>query len=228
MLNNVIERTKKTLQKRSLHYRNLVIIISLLLFITPITALISLSWQPLFAWLLIPLAYTLFLYSDQRQLSKWQLTILTDWQQDKLKLQFLAQSLLHLPIFPENTIQSMVALLPQPKESDTLSFESRQAIVCLQKTINHCHRIRNSMLILSMIIIVFSFLLSIILNSFFPLLFIVFIMPLRIIETWYFNQQWQIQLKKNSVFYKKDKVFLAIISHLDCYPLVCLIPTTGK
>ena len=228
MLNNAIELTKKTLQKRALYYRNLVIIVSLLLVITPISALISLSWQPLIAWLFIPLSYTLFLYTEQKKLADWQLTILTYWQEEQLKLHFLAQSLLHLPIFPENTIQSMVALLPQPKESDTLPSESRQAIVCLQKTINHCHRIRNSMLILSMIIIIFSFLLSIILNSFFPLLFIVFMMPLRIIETWYFNQQWQIQLKKNSVFYKKDKVFLAIISHLDCYPLVCLIPTTGK
>ena len=54
MLDIAIKITKNTLQKRSTHYRNLVIVVSLLLFIPPITALISLSWLALSAWLLIP------------------------------------------------------------------------------------------------------------------------------------------------------------------------------
>lgn len=228
MLNYTIEQTKKTLQKRSLHYRNLVVIVSLLLFITPIAALISLSWQPLLAWLFIPLAYTLFLYSDQRQLSDWQLTLLTYWQQDKLKLQFLEQSLLHLPIFPENTIRSMLALLPQHKDSDSLENEARNALLSIQKQINHCHRIRNSMLIVSIIILLVSLLLSIALHSFLPLLLMIFIILFRLAETWYFKRQWQTQLKKTIADYEANKVFLAIISRLDCYPLGYLIKYNSK
>ena len=92
----------------------------------------------------------LFLYSDQRKLSHWQLTILSYWQEDKLKLHFLEQSLMHLPIFPERTIQSMIALLPQARASDTLDIETRKLLFNIQKKINRSHQLRNIVIILSL------------------------------------------------------------------------------
>ena len=219
MLNKAITLTKKTLQKRSSHYRNLVIVVSLLLFLSPIIALISFNWQFLLAWLLIPLAYSIFLYFDQSKLSYWQLTILSYWQDDQLKLHFLEQSLMHLPIFPENTIKSMVELLPQPEESDNLSIKTRKLIVNIQKIINHCNHLNNIYIILTFTIIFVCILYAFLYISLLSLLFIFFLIPIFLIKKYYIKLL-KVHITKDIKIYCNDKKIWGILSNLSWYPLI--------
>ncbi|MGV6809100.1 MAG: hypothetical protein ACWA5U_04415 [bacterium] len=215
LLNKAIDLTKYTIEKRSTIYRNLIVFISLSLAISPIISLLSLSWSPLVAWLAIPFFYSIFLSVDHHLLSKWQFDILSHWKDDKLKLSFLGQSLLHLPIFPESTIKSMLGLLPQHQKIDTLRFEERTQIIKVLKVIHHCHNIRNIVLVLSTFILFIAPTSSFFLNKLPPLLLLILIILFYLLEKFYFNYQW----KKKIANTTNSGKTIDILNTLDWYPL---------
>lgn len=215
MLEEFLGKTKKSLKARSFHYRNLIVLVSLLIFSPPIISLLSLSWSPLIAWLAIPFFYSIFLSVDHHLLSKWQFDILSHWKDDKLKLSFLRQSLLHLPIFPESTIKSMLGLLPQHQKIDTLRFEERTQIIKVLKVIHHCHNIRNIVLVLSTFILFIAPTSSFFLNKLPPLLLLILIILFYLLEKFYFNYQW----KKKIANTTNSGKTIDILNTLDWYPL---------
>jgi uncharacterized surface protein with fasciclin (FAS1) repeats len=135
---HAIDSTQQTIYQRTVHYRNLVIFTSLSILIFLLWALIQFSWHPLLGLFVLVPFYGIFVYLDNRMVSKWQEQLLISWQEGKLDLKIFISVINGFSHLPKNTLQAMLNLLPSNTIPDTDKQPSvtRQALVYTLITIN--------------------------------------------------------------------------------------------
>jgi hypothetical protein len=138
---DAINLTKNTIQKRARSYRNMVVVLSLLLLL----AIIASLWF----WSLIPLAYllffwpvySLFLLSDQLKIYTWKKAILSAWQVQQIELGIAHTTIKSLPYIPAPTIDTLFATLPDQGKAKKLAPEARETVLQHQQYLHKLQKI---------------------------------------------------------------------------------------
>lgn len=107
-----LQLTTRTIDRRAFHFRNLVVLLVVVVAGCAVAALVRWSWRPLVGWLsVIPLCGA-FVVWDNYLVSRWQARILAMWTDGALHVEDFAQSILSLRLLPGATLRGMLALLP--------------------------------------------------------------------------------------------------------------------
>jgi hypothetical protein len=167
-----IEATQQTIQNRTRHYRNLVIMTTIIILLSLILAIIQFAWQPMLGCLSLIPANGLFIYLDNRQVNHWQQQLLDFWNQQQLDLEHFATTIAGFRHLPSHTLQGMLNTLP-PKSvrtANNLPPTTHEALTLTLQTIN---RYQNQQILFATLMIttsVVAFALSLLLWSWLPLL----------------------------------------------------------
>jgi hypothetical protein len=145
-INDAVRLTTRTIERRTSSFRNLVIAVVAVTFISAVWAGAQLSWRPLLACLaLFILLYGVFLYRDSHFVAQWQQQILGMWIQQHLDLKIFAEAMNTLPTLPSYTLQGMLRTLPTKELApsvDTTGLATRKALAMTLQTINRCQNDR--------------------------------------------------------------------------------------
>jgi len=111
VLLEAINLTFRTMERRSRHYRNLVIAVSLTAMASVILAVIFRRWVVLSTGFALPLYVGGFLFLDHRLVTTWRRRVLHMRDKRGLSLAQLAQILSGLRHLPQASLRSMLAAL---------------------------------------------------------------------------------------------------------------------
>ena len=104
--------TRELLNRRSRHYRDLVVAVGVVGLTVPVAALVLDEWRFLLTWLLIAPIVGLFLALDARSVVRWRSSILDGWVAGVLDLDALVEGLTSIKLLPARTIAGLVDPLP--------------------------------------------------------------------------------------------------------------------
>jgi hypothetical protein len=139
-----LKATTRTINSRTVLFRNLVITIVAVGLISVSWAVFQLSWRPLMAGfvLLVPL-YGMFLCLDVRLIDHWQQQILQMWVQGHLDLKVFPEAMNTISTLPHSTLRGMLRTLPTPSPFiSAIPATVRKALSTTLKTINRCQNDR--------------------------------------------------------------------------------------
>jgi hypothetical protein len=109
---DAVDLTTRTIDRRALHYRNLVVLLVLVIMVCAVWAVVSWSGLPLLGWLfLLPLCGG-FLVFDSHLVNRWRERILRMWTQEELDLKIFAECIASIRMLPPGTLGAMLATLP--------------------------------------------------------------------------------------------------------------------
>jgi hypothetical protein len=142
---DAIVLTTQTIDRRAELFRNLVVLVVVLVVGSLLWAGVGVSWRPLLALLaLVPLC-GFFLFLDTWLVNRWRHQVLELWAQGQLSLDGLVKGIRSIRLLPPRTLQGMLASLPM-KLNNPGAFPSvpvlRRALVATLKTINRCDNAR--------------------------------------------------------------------------------------
>ena len=105
--------TNEAMSRRLMWYRNLVVCVAVLLVLSPILALILLSWKPLIGLLLLPPLCGYFAIQDGRIVRRWRNAILAMQRSGGLNLANFCCTIEMHRGYPKKTIKAMLETLDE-------------------------------------------------------------------------------------------------------------------
>lgn len=145
-VNDAVRLTTRTIDRRTSSFRNLVIAVVTVAFISAVWAGAQLSGRPLLACLAsLILLYGVFLYRDSHFVAQWQQQILEMWIQQHLDLKIFSEAMNTLPMLPSYTLQGMLRTLPTKELApsvDSTGLATQKALAMTLHTINRCQNER--------------------------------------------------------------------------------------
>lgn len=117
---NALQLTTQTIDRRAFHFRNLVILLVVIVLGCLIAALVQWSWRPLVGWLAVMPLCGAFLVFDNYLVGRWQRQMLKLWADGALHVEDFAQSILALRLLPGATLRGMLALLPSTGDGPSM------------------------------------------------------------------------------------------------------------
>jgi hypothetical protein len=179
-LKDVIELTTQTIDRRAGLYRNLIVLVVVLVAGTLLWAAIGLSWRPLLALLaLVPLC-GFFLFLDAWLVNRWQQQVLERWAEGQLSLDGLVKAISPIRLLPARTLQGMLASVPT-KHNNLYVCQYppvlRRALAATLKTINRCENDRTGVTSVAYALGVASLALAVIQSSWMPLTGVLLVAP---------------------------------------------------
>lgn len=113
---DALRLTTSTIDRRAFHFRNLVVLVVLLVLACPVGALVLWSPRPLIGWLAVWPLCASYLVVDSWLVARWQRTLLGNWSMGDLHLEDFTQSISSLKMLPAATLRAMLATLPRGEE----------------------------------------------------------------------------------------------------------------
>lgn len=137
----LIDATRDTVQARAGQYKRLVMCIALGFIAVAAAALVLRQWPMLWAWALAPCAVITFFIADARSVQAWRQAVLQAWCAGEVRLDILAPTLRQVPGLPPQTVEGMLACLPQAMLDDApqawrgelASLQARLARAAMQR-----------------------------------------------------------------------------------------------
>jgi len=167
--------TTDTINSRIKRYKILVISVAVVTLGSLIWSIIRMSWFPLLVLILnVPICGA-FLISESLVLNRWQKKIFELWTNDLLDLSVYYDTMASIRMFPQNTLRSMLATLPEGKLADKSPKKIKESLAMTLKTINQCQIDRTVLNTIAITIILLSLVYALIIRSFIPLLSLLFI-----------------------------------------------------
>jgi hypothetical protein len=124
-----IDATLRALEDRSRFYRNLIVAVVLVSVASLLLAVIFLRWTPLFGLILIVPLVGGFLILDGRRVRCWRSEILQMFRAEAHDYSLFQKTIAGFRHLPPQTVQSMLATLPEQVDSQANVLEGRKADV---------------------------------------------------------------------------------------------------
>jgi hypothetical protein len=138
---DALELTTRTIDRRAYHYRNLVVLVVVIVLIFVVWAVIRRSILPLLGlFLLLPLCGG-FLFLDAYLVNGWRDRILQMWVEEELNLDAFAKSICAIRLLPAGTLGALLATLPvndNAPATGKLSTAMKKALALTLTTVNRC------------------------------------------------------------------------------------------
>lgn len=211
---DAIDLSKDIIQKRARDYRNMVVVLSLLLLVVIITCLWSWSFIPLAYLILFWPAYSLFLLGDQFKIYAWKEKLLSAWSGQQIELSIAQTTIKSLPYIPEKTIDTLFAALPTDEAEAQLKTEERKIYLQHQYYLHKLQKIFYSGNLLRSLITTSLMITSIHSLSWVYLLGLIVIFLYKHVELWLLRKCW-----KNHLAQKNSPGMKAATQYLDQMPL---------
>jgi hypothetical protein len=109
---DAVDLTTRTIDRRAFHYRNLVVLLVLVVVVCVVWAGVSGSGLPLLGWLLLLPLCGGFLVFDSHLVNRWRERILRMWTEEELDLKIFAECIASIRMLPLGTLGAMLATLP--------------------------------------------------------------------------------------------------------------------
>ena len=164
-----IDRTLRTIERRTRHYRNTIIVVVAIVAIAAIVSLVTFSWQPLCAIFLLPAVVFTFIYLDCRVIKIWSDELLDLWKKNELDLDLYTKSITMMKMIPKFTINSMLKLLPVQCAVKKEDADIRAVIAATLSSISSSHLLNSIVSLCIGIAIPLSVAISLVTFSLWPL-----------------------------------------------------------
>jgi len=136
-----IRLTTHTIQVRAMHYRNFVISVVSIAFMSMVWASITLSWRPLLGLLVLVPLCGIFLALDTSTVHRWRHQVLEMWIHDRLDLAIFTHAMTTIGPLPSHTLHGMLSTLPftgHGLAGRPLSPATRRGLALTVQTLNCC------------------------------------------------------------------------------------------
>jgi len=168
-MREALHATTDTINFRIKKFKILVISVSVITLGSLIWAIVWMSWFPLLVLILnIPICGAFFI-SETLILNRWQSQILELWISDLLNLGVYYDAMAKVRIFPQNTLHSMLATLPESNQEYNPPTNIKKSLAMTLQTINYCQTDRIVFNILAIIFGLASLICALIIHSLIPL-----------------------------------------------------------
>jgi hypothetical protein len=165
-----IDRTQRTIDARAAAYRNLVVVVTVVL-IGPIAAALLLrSWLPLVGMGALALLYCVFVIHDSRLVLGWQREMLRLWTEQQVDLKPLHDALNAVPQMPKRTLHGMLTMLPAPAAPEVLVPSMLRVVAFVAHETHAARHLQALLTATGRLIAIFSLLYAAALGSLLPLL----------------------------------------------------------
>jgi hypothetical protein len=193
-LKDAIELTTHTIDRRAGLFRNLIVLVVVLVVGSLLSSAIGLSWRPLLALLaLVPLC-GFFLSLDAWLVNRWRQHVLELWAQGQLRLDGLVQTISSIRLLPPRTLQGMLASVPT-KHNPPGPFQStpvlRRALASTLITINRCDTARTGVASVAYALGVASLTLAVIQGTWMALAGVLLVAPVLAAAWWLTAARWR-------------------------------------
>jgi hypothetical protein len=111
-LKEAVDLTTRTIDCRAFHYRNLVILLVLVVVVSGVWAAVRWSGLPLLGLLLLAPLCAAFILLDTTLVNRWRRRVLGWWVEGCLPLDNFANAVASLRMLPPGTVRAMVGTLP--------------------------------------------------------------------------------------------------------------------
>jgi hypothetical protein len=138
-----MDLTTATIDRRAARFRNLVVLLVILVAVSLLGAVLRLSWLPLLGLLaLLPLC-GFFIFLDTGLVNRWRQQVLEMWAEERLNLDGFTQAISSLRALPPQTVQGMLGSLPTKERTPAAAKPSPALRRALAATVNTIHRCEN-------------------------------------------------------------------------------------
>jgi hypothetical protein len=137
---DALELTTRTIDRRAFHFRNLVVLLVLVVVACVVWAVLEKSSSPLLGLLaLVPLCGG-FLVLDNYLVNRWRERVVRMWALEELDLAVFTRSIASVRILPAGTLGAMLATLPTGEHARTAAKLSPVMKEALSLTVTTIHR----------------------------------------------------------------------------------------
>ncbi|NLD92605.1 MAG: hypothetical protein GX639_08050 [Fibrobacter sp.] len=164
-----IDRTLRTIERRTRHYRNTIIVVVAIVAIAAIVSIVTFSWQPLCAIFLLPAVVVTFIYLDCRVIKIWSDELLDLWKKNELDLELYIKSITMMKMIPKSTLNGMLKLLPVQCAVKKEDAVIRAVIAATLSSISSSHLLNSTVSLCVGIAVPISIAISLVTFSLWPL-----------------------------------------------------------
>jgi len=136
-----IDQTTQTIDRRSKHFRNLIVAVTFVGLGSTLWAGIAWSWLPLTGiFLLVPFC-GLYLFIDGKLLDHWRQELFSVWEKGEIDFQALHDAVISISTLPKDSVLGMLDTLPSAGDlvaEQGISTSTRKAVAAVVTTINTC------------------------------------------------------------------------------------------
>lgn len=214
--------TMHTIQVRAMRYRNFVIGVVSIAFMSMVWAGITLSWHPLLGLLVLVPLCGVFLSLDTSTVHRWRHQVLEMWIYDRLDLAIFTHAMTTIRPLPSYTLHGMLSTLPLTGHGlagRPLSPGTRRGLALTVQTLNRCQHDRTIWATLAGTVGLTCLVWALVHWSWRPLVGILGIAPVIALGTWYHRacfRRWKHHMDKFQQEYGLEiKDFLEIASRLE-------------
>ncbi|MDQ1327125.1 MAG: hypothetical protein QG641_405 [Candidatus Poribacteria bacterium] len=168
-MREALHTTTDTINSRIKRFKILVISVAIVTLGSLIWAIVWMSWFPLLVLILNKPICGAFFISEILILNRWQSQILELWISDLLNLDVYSDAMTKIRMFPQNTLRSMLATLPESNLADNTPANIKKSLAMTLQTINHCQTDRIVFNILAITFGLVSLICVLVIHSLIPL-----------------------------------------------------------
>ena len=136
-----IEQTTRAIDERARYYRNLIVVVVVVILGSMIWTAFLWNWIPLLGFLVLFPICGMYFFLDGRLLQSWRSQLLEPWCQRELDLLAFRPAIEAVPGLPSDSLCSMLATLPFAGDlvgEQRLSSSCREAVAAVIATIHAC------------------------------------------------------------------------------------------
>ncbi len=196
-----IDWTTGTIDQRAKYFRNLIIVVVAIIFLSIIWAAFIRSDAPLAGFLLLLPTCGFFFVLDSKLLDDWQSRLLEAWVKKDIDFRALYEALNAIPKLPKETLRSMLATLPSAGDlpaEQRISSSTREAVAAAVTDIHACQSDTVALKAAATAIVSTSVILAMALRMWQPLLGNLAVFVLPILKAW-LNRKRMGEVKKRTL-----------------------------
>jgi hypothetical protein len=182
-----IDQTTRAIDRRAKYYRNLIVTVVSICVGSLGWSIATRSLSPLSGFLLLFPVCGLYFFIDAKLLHDWRSKLLEGWIRGELDFRAFRQAVGANPSLPKDTLQGMLATLPESGDLITeqgVSPGTRSAVSAVATTMHACQSDATAIRVAGIAIAVFSSVLALLLWTWHPLLGMLAFLSLPLLRRW--------------------------------------------